>query len=536
MPIYIKAASVDPTEMINILIGKIRKDATFGCNDVPSHLIVLHHICEDYIENWKGENGKKLSVQELMKNRLPKSVWKNYPFYYPTARLEYDEDFGVPGVTAVAGEASGSPAPAAEAPAPAPEAPAPAKPNETKWIKVSDREGDVWYRPESGGDTSWVLPEGGIVVGEENEGANAANARPEEKAPEITAPENPDKNPVEGRPGWFKVGPDSAGDYWYESPDGDNMWELPAAPAAEPAAAPAAAPVEEAPAPEAPAPAASEAVNGPVAETMETVGANEKEQTTAQTAVNDLLKNTSAGPPNPVVASITAAGAARGVGATVEEQAAAAAGASAEAHVEGLGSNHKTTLKGAEGAAKGVLMADPSAAPGEARELAETATRLAEAAESTQPPSPPQPKFSKDQQAEIDADVNKTFKEQLILRATHLVESGLADTDTKPGWIVAVNTLNLRGVRGEPDTNNDNYYFYRYRGTGDTRDSPPTAKNMGPQYTYRPGSPRQPVPGHGALEGHVKFKKGGGSRKKRSKSKSKSRTTRKRGSKSRLRK
>jgi hypothetical protein len=361
-------------------------------------------------------------------------------------------------------------------------------------------------------------------VGEENEGAHAANARPEEEASEITAP------------------------------DGDNMWGLPAEsvaesvaePAAEPAAAaveeapveeaPAPeAPVEEAPAPEAPAP---EAVNGPVAETMETVGANKKEQTTAQTAVSDLLKNTSAGTLNPVVASITAAGAARGVGATVEEQAAAAAGASAEAHVEGLGSNHATTLKGAEGAAKGVLIADPSADPGEARELAETATRLAEAAESTQPPSPPQPKFSKDQQAEINADVNKVFKEKLISRATELVENGVADTDAKPGWVVAVNALNLRGLRGEPDTNKDTYYFYRHRGTGDTRDSPPTAKNMGPEYTYRPGSPRQRVPGHGALEGHVRFKKGGGSRKKRSKSKpkSKSRATRKRGSKSRRRK
>jgi hypothetical protein len=104
MPIYIKAASLDPIEMMKILIGKIEKDDTFGCHDVPAHLIVLHHICEDYIENWKAENGDKLSVQALMKNKLSKSVWKNYPFYYPTARLEYDEDFGVPGVPGVPGK------------------------------------------------------------------------------------------------------------------------------------------------------------------------------------------------------------------------------------------------------------------------------------------------------------------------------------------------------------------------------------------------------------------------------------------------
>lgn len=525
MPIYIKAASLDPIEMMKILIGKIEKDDSFGCHDVPAHLIVLHHICEDYIENWKAENGEKLSVQALMKNKLSKSVWKNYPFYYPTARLEYDEDFGVPGVPnkkAAEDEAARvAAAAAAEAAAKAAEdeaarvaAEAKAAPSESRWIKVKDADGDIWYRPESGGETSWVLPEGGIIVGEEDESANPANVRPEGPVP--TASENPEKTPVEGRPGWFKVGPDSEGDYWYESPEGDNMWELP----------------PEAPAAEAPA-------NGPVAGTMESVGASSEEQKAGQNAVNSLLKNTT-GPPNPVVASITAAAAARDVGATVEEQAAAAAGASAETHVEGLGSNHTTTLKGAEGAAKGVLAGDPSAKPGEAVELAETATRLAEGYKSAaaESPVPEPPTFSKEQMAEINADVNKVFKEKLILRATELVENGVADTDAKPGWVVAVNALNLRGLRGEPDTNKDTYYFYRHRGTGDTRDAAPTAKNMGPQYTYRPGSPRQLVPGHGALEGRVRFNRRGGSRKKRTKSKpkSKSRATRKRGSKSRRRK
>ena len=269
---------------------------------------------------------------------------------------------------------------------------------------------------------------------------------------------------------------------------------------------------------------------------MASVGASNTEQQAGETVVKNLLKNAT-GPPNPVVASITAAAAARDVGATLEEQAAAAAGASAETDVDGLHSNHATTLKGAEGAAKGVLAGDPTLNPAEAAQLAETATRLAEGNQGTAE-SPPQPTFSKEQMAEINADVNKVFKEKLILRATELVENGVADTDAKPGWVVAVNALNLRGVRGEPDTNKDAYYFYRHRGTGDTRDSPPTAKNMGPQYTYRPGSPRQLVPGHGALEGRVRFNRRGGSRKKRSKSKSKSksRATRKRGSKSRRRK